>query len=142
MDAHASDHTLLEALLEWNREAERIQERNLVEGIITGSQKGQNAVAGLDTTLWALNRNELHLLILSGEFDRDGQHCANCDILLPMDHMLCPQCDQKLTRIDLREELTGYALRKGVELEVVHGDGAELLRAYDSIGGTLRITRH
>ncbi|MCI0437975.1 MAG: hypothetical protein L0177_02460 [Chloroflexi bacterium] len=142
VDAHATDQELRDLALEHNREVERREEIRLVEEIVTRAEKQQGAVVGLDATLWALNRHELHLLALAGEVDWDGHYCSTCDILLPLENVLCPQCNEMTRRIALWEEIPGFALRNGVRLEVVHGEAASLLWGYDGLGGLLRFTQH
>jgi hypothetical protein len=45
-------------------------------------------------------------------------------------------------KVRLWEELPGFALRRGVKLEVVHGEAASALWGYDGLGGLLRLTHH
>lgn len=140
-DAHATDQQLRDLALERARQVERAEELKLVEDIVTRAQKQQGAIVGLDATLWALDRHELHLLALAGEADWDGHYCRNCDILLPLEDILCPHCSQKTIKVNLWKELPGFAMRNGVRLEIVHGEAASLLWGHDGIGGLLKLSR-
>jgi hypothetical protein len=42
----------------------------------------------------------------------------------------------------LWEELPGFALRRDIRLEVVHGEAASMLWHYQSMGGLLKIVWH
>jgi hypothetical protein len=142
IDAHASDQEITRQALQAAREAERRKEVELVQEIITRAEKDQGAVTGTAPSLWAINHHQMHLLVLAGESSGLGGYCANCEILLPPEDIVCPQCDKKPQRVDLWEELPGFALRRGVRLEVVHGEAASLLWHYQSIGGLLKPVRH
>jgi peptide chain release factor subunit 1 len=142
IDAHARDQQIMGQVLQAAREAERQEEMELVQEIITRAEKDQGAVTGTAPSLWAINRHQMHLLALAGESRGLGGYCANCELLLPPEDIVCPQCDQKPQQVDLWEELPGFALRRGIRLEVVHGEAASMLWHYQSIGGLLKPVRH
>jgi peptide subunit release factor 1 (eRF1) len=142
IDAHASDQEVMSQVLQAAREVERQEEVELVQEIVTRAEKGQGAVTGTAPSLWALNRHQMHLLVLAGESPGLGGYCANCEILLPPEDIVCPQCDQKPQRVDLWEELPGFALRRGVRIEIVHGEAASSLWHHQSIGGLLKPVQH
>lgn len=142
IDAHASDHEIGQRVLQAAREAERKEEVELVQEIITRAEKEQDAVAGMASTLWALNRHQVHLLALAGGISPSGKSCSTCEILLPPEDIMCPQCDRKTQPVILWEELPGLALRRGIPVEVVHGEAATALWHYEGIGGTLKPVRH
>lgn len=142
LDAHASDHEVAQRVQEVARGIERKEEQQLVEQVVTHFEKRRGAVAGLEPTLWALDRHELHLLVLAGEVEWDGRYCLTCDLLLPGEDILCPRCSQRTLKVDLWEELPGYAMRHGVKVEIVHGEAASALWAYDGIGGLLKPVVH
>lgn len=142
IDAHASDHEIGSRVLQAGREAERHKESELVQEIITRAEKEQDAVAGIASSLWALNRHQVHLLVLAGGTGQSGNSCSTCELLLPPEDIMCPQCDQKTQRINLWEELPGFALRRGIPVEVVHGEAASALWHYEGIGGMLKPVRH
>ncbi len=142
VDAHASDHEVAQQVQEVARRIEREEEERLVEQVVTRFEKRRGAVAGLEPTLWALDCHELHLLVLAGEVEWDGHYCLACDLLLPGEDILCPRCSQRTLKVDLWEELPGYAMRHGVGVEIVHGQAASALWAYDGIGGLLKPVVH
>jgi hypothetical protein len=142
IDAYANDQVITRQVRQGAREVERREEVELVQEIITRAEKGQGAVTGTASSLWAINRHEMHLLVLAGESSGLGGYCANCEILLPPEDIVCPQCDEKPQRVNLWEELPGFTLRRGIPLEIVHGEAASLLWHYQSIGGLLKPVRH
>ncbi|HEU0022682.1 MAG TPA: hypothetical protein VFR55_13575, partial [Dehalococcoidia bacterium] len=142
IDAHAGDQEIAARVLQVAQEAERQEEVELVQQIITSSEKDQGAVVGAAATLWAINRHQLHLLVLAGASSGPGGYCANCEILLPPEDVRCPQCEQKPQQVNLWEELPGFAMRRDIRLEIVHGEAASSLWHYQSMGGLLKPVRH
>jgi peptide subunit release factor 1 (eRF1) len=142
LDAHASDHEIARHVAQAAVEAKRREEVELVNEVITRAGKDQGAVTGAAPTLWAINRHQMHLLVLAGESPGLGGYCAGCELLLPPEDIVCPQCDQKPQPVNLWEELPGFALRRGVRLEVVHGEAASMLWHHQSMGGLLKPARH
>jgi peptide subunit release factor 1 (eRF1) len=142
LDTHASDQEITSQVLRAAREAERREEVKLVQEIITRAEKDQGAVAGTASSLWAINRRQMHRLVLAGESSGLGGHCANCELLLPPEDIVCPQCDRKPQLVDLWQELPRHALRMGFRLAVVHDEAASMLWHYQSIGGMLKPIRH
>ncbi|MBM3944336.1 MAG: hypothetical protein FJ317_02470 [SAR202 cluster bacterium] len=138
VDARASDQDIAKKASDLVRAAEREHEEVLVEEVVTRARKSQGAVVGVDPTVWALNRGEMHLLVLTGAKGPDSQYCQPCDYMLPLASLVCPQCQGKPTRVHLWEELPGFAMRRGVEMEVVHGKAASALREHDGVGGLLK----
>lgn len=142
LDAHASDQEIAVKVLAAARQAERKEEKELVQEIITRAEKDQGAVAGIATSVWALNRHQLHLLALASGMSESGRACPPCDLLLPVEDIMCPQCNQKTRQINLWEEVPGFAMRQGARLEVVHEEAASLLWQYEGMGGFLKSVRH
>jgi SAM-dependent methyltransferase len=142
IDAYASDQAIVHQVRRAAREVERQEEVELVQEIITRAEKDQGAVTGTAPSLWAVNRHEMHLLVLAGESSGQASYCPNCDILLPPEDIVCPQCDAKPQPVDLWEELPGFTIRRSTPLEIVHGEAASLLWHHQSIGGLLKPVRH
>lgn len=136
-DRHTSEKEIRARVLESAREVERAEEVQLVSRLLELARRDYGAVAGLAPTLWALNRHQLSLLVLSGEGEGQGRYCLHCQLLLPPEDVVCPQCSRRTLRVNLWEELPSFALGKGVELEVVHGEAARLLEPFDGICGRL-----
>ena len=137
-DSRASDIEIRDMAISQSADVERQEESDLVEDIVTRAKKEDRAVIGLSDTLWALNRGTVHRLAMVKKTDWDGRYCQNCDILLPPEDLLCPQCTLDIQDVRLWEEVPAYAIRRGAEVEIVHGDAASTLGRYDGLGATLR----
>jgi peptide subunit release factor 1 (eRF1) len=135
---YASDHDVLSKIRDDARRVEREQEELLAQDLIDRAEKDGNAVAGAGPSAWALNRRQVHLLVMNADSDIQGRHCLSCDLLLPPEDARCPQCGQKTRPIDLLEEAPNALVGHGVGLELVHGQAVERLRGYDGIGAVLK----
>jgi peptide chain release factor subunit 1 len=142
LDARASDREIAHQVKQAVEQARLREELDLVNEVITRSEKDQGAVTGAAPTLWAINRHQMHLLLLAAESPGLGGYCANCELMLPPEDVVCPQCDEKPRSVNLWEELPGFAMGRGVRIEVVHGEAASLLWHHQSMGGLLKPERH
>jgi peptide chain release factor subunit 1 len=120
------------------QEAERRQESELVQELITRAEKDQGAVAGVAATLGALNDRQVHQLVLSADMDQPGRYCQTCSLVLPAESIRCPQCGARTRQVRLWEEIPGVAMAQDVAVEVVHGPAASELWAHEGIGGLLK----
>jgi peptide subunit release factor 1 (eRF1) len=139
VDPRATGAAIAGQVAQATQEAERRQELELVQETITRAEKRQGAVAGVAATLGAINDRQVRLLLLSGETEQMGRHCDACALVLPAEDIMCPRCDAKTRKVNLWEELPGVALGQDIALEVVHGQAASDLRAYEGIGGLLKL---
>ncbi len=105
---------------------------------IIRAEKRQGAVAGVAATLGAINDRQVRMLLLAGEMEQPGRHCQACALVLPPEDIMCPRCDAKTRKVNLWEELPGVALGQDITLEVVHGQAASDLWAYEGIGALLK----
>lgn len=138
INSRATTASIASQLAQAAQEAERRQESELVQEIITRAEKAQGAVAGAATTLGAINERRVRLLALAAEMDQPGRHCQACALVLPPEDIRCPRCNAPTRRVRLWEELPGVALSQDITLEVVHGPAAADLRAYEGIGALLK----
>jgi len=119
-------------------EVEHREEAEQVEALLARSAKNAGAVVGLAPTLWALNRREAYLLVLSAEPEQKGRFCPACEIALPPEAVFCPQCSTRTIPVNLWEELPRLAMASGTLLEVVHGPAQERLGPFGGLGAFLR----
>jgi peptide subunit release factor 1 (eRF1) len=138
VDSRASGAAIAAQVSQASQEAERRQELELVQETITRAEKRQGAVAGVAATLAAINDRQVRLLVLAAEMDQPGRYCLACGLVLPPESIACPRCDAKTRRVRLWEELPGVALGQDIALEVVHGQAASDLWAYEGIGALLK----
>ncbi len=125
--------------------AEEEQEsRAVVEKLMQGIHQQGLGVAGIHTTLAALQQGNVDVLVIIKDFDPErGWRCAACQRLGPQRgrYETCSECGaHELAEIDLREEMTRLAVRNGCHVEVVNH--SDRLRQLDGIGALLRYTAH
>ena len=138
VDTRSSGAAIAAQVSQASQEAERRQELELVQETITRAEKRQGAVAGVAATLGAINDRQVRSLVLAAEMDQPGRYCIACGLVLPPESIACPRCDAKTRRVRLWEELPGVALGQDIALEVVHGQAASDLWAYEGIGALLK----
>lgn len=128
---------LFERLLEKEREEVQKEVQKLKErGVKAGS-----AVLGLNGTLEAINRSQVHTLYVLNDFSPQGGRCRHCGslILLPIregSSPSCPLCVGETERVDLGEEITKAVLRQDGEVKPV--EESTVLREHDGVGASLR----
>jgi peptide subunit release factor 1 (eRF1) len=138
LDAHAADDVIREKVLEAAGEAERRQESDLVEEVIDRAAKNASAVVGLASTLGELTRQDVHILVMARDVEARGRKCDNCGVLLPPEDTTCTSCGARTREVDLHAALPGYALERGAQVEVVHGQAASRLAESQGVGALLR----
>ena len=113
------------------------RERELVDEMIAGWQRGSGATAGLSDTLVALQEHRPWILLVSAGYEASGYRCKNCRYLMLVEPEECPLCGGQVERVeDLVDTMAHRALEQGVEVEIVRGN--EKLEQAGSIGALLR----
>jgi peptide subunit release factor 1 (eRF1) len=138
LNPRATGAAIVAQVSQVSQEAARRQEAELVQEIITRAEKSQGAVAGVAATLGAINERQVRLLLLAGDTEQPGRHCLVCALVLPPEDIRCPRCAGKTRKVNLWEELPGVALAQDISVDVVHGQAASDLWAYEGIGGLLK----
>ena len=135
----ASSHEILARTVGVVRAMEAADSRRLADTLIDRFRAGGLAVAGLDSTIEALNREQVDQLLLAEGFDgQPGWQCADCRVLgRPPKPDACPFCEAPLPEeIDLREAMVRRAERTGRRVEIVEAHPE--LEALDGVGALLR----
>jgi hypothetical protein len=136
---NASEKEILEATIAIERRAERAQEMEIVETLITSAAKGSKAVINLPETLDALNKKRVRELIYSQGFAAAGGVCEDCGVIFSGDAVICELCNSPLRLADdLLEVAVSTALAEGGTIEQLKGDAAAMLRSAGGIGAFLR----
>ena len=120
-------HRILDRTIDVVRRIEADDSRKLADTAIDRFRAGGLAVAGLDSTIEALNLEQVDQLLLAEGFDgRPGWQCTECRVLgLPPAPPECPFCEAPLPEeIDLREAMVRRAERTGRQVEIVEGHPA------------------
>jgi hypothetical protein len=113
-----------------------------VEELVKAAEIGKRAVLGLAGTLEALNCGRAWELVYSAGADFSGNECPMCAALFPVDLETCRYCGSSLVFVpNMRNRVRQLAGERGINLEVVSGDGFELLTEHGGIGAYLRAAR-
>lgn len=121
------------------RDAEAQESRELADTVIDRFRSGGLAVAGLDATIEALNREQVDVLTLADSYaGGPGWQCAECRVLgAPPTPPACPFCDAPVPdEVDLREAMVRRAERTGRAVEIVESHPG--LEGLDGVGALLR----
>ncbi len=121
------------------RETEAADSKNLADTVVDRFRAGGLAVAGLEETVRALNREQVDQLLMAERFnDQLGWQCAECRVLghAPTP-AACPFCEAPLPEeIDLREAMVRRAERTGRRVEIIESHAE--FEALDGVGALLR----
>ena len=139
VDTNASDAEVLAHVLAADQRMERAEEMNAVESLGTRGEKRSGATIGRAATIWAMNRHQVHKLVLSMEAPLPARRCPVCRLLQPVEEARCVQCGGKLQETDLREDFSKAVVQHGIDLEIVNGPAAALLGAHEGVGALLKI---
>jgi uncharacterized protein (DUF2267 family) len=113
-----------------------------VEELVKAAGIGKRAVLGLAGTLEALNCGRAWELVYSAGADFSGNECPMCAALFQVDVETCRYCGSSLVFIpNMRNRVRELAGNRGINVEVVSGDGLELLTQHGGIGAYLKTSR-
>lgn len=121
---------------EYLREQYRKEEAALIDYIFEIALAGGNGTVGLRDTIQAINRGQVHRLVLLRNFNRMGWQCSKCLALGEVTTLRCPFCNSGVETVDLAEEMIRSVINRDGEVELV-GDHPEL-RKYEGAGAQLR----
>jgi hypothetical protein len=137
--AGAPEKEILERTLALAGRAERFQELEKMERLITSAAKDGKAVVTLPETLKAFNERRIRELVYAEGFSAEGGICGNCRLLFPSDDVSCEICGMPVKHAeDLVEDLISAVLAEGASVEQLRGPAAEKLRDFRGIGAFLR----
>jgi peptide subunit release factor 1 (eRF1) len=139
MPGNASEQEILESTLALARRAERVQELEKVDRLLTASAKADKAVVSVPRTLQAFNEDRVRELIYAEGFSAAGGICDTCHVMFASDDVNCEICGMPVKSADdLVENSIAAALTAGAAVEQVRGPAAEKLRNAGGIGAFLR----
>jgi hypothetical protein len=136
----ASRAEVLEAVQRIEEDVERREEVHVVEELLTAAGKGQGATVGLDGTLEAVARGQVHKLIYTDSFLSDRAGCLSCGAAQPNGESSCARCGETLEPASrLLDAIVDRVERNGGRIEAVKGKAAELMMQNDGgMGAFLR----
>jgi peptide chain release factor subunit 1 len=139
LSANAPERDILNLVLALADKAERQQEMEKAEKLITSAAKGNRAVTTVPDTLQALNEKRVRELVYAEGFAVAGGICEGCQAVFPSDTMNCDLCGLPVKSTgDLLEFVVAAALAEGSTIEQLRGEAAEKLRGRGGIGAFLR----
>jgi peptide subunit release factor 1 (eRF1) len=131
----AGKEEILERTLEIERQAERTAEEQLVGEILELGAAGARATYGVDATLHAIWRGQVHTLAVADGLRLPGGECPVCGRLAAGEPRACPVCGSEMEPLDdVIERAIERTLDERGRVEIVHGPAAAHLTA---VGGGL-----
>ena len=123
---------VLERLL--HKEKEEVDRQ--IQSIAEKALKAGMATLGLNDTLEALRRGQVHTLYLLEKAARSGGKCIPCRAYVPVPSAPCPLCKGETKTINLEEELIRLALCQDGEIRLVEDN--PILKENQGVGASLR----
>jgi peptide subunit release factor 1 (eRF1) len=139
ISAGAPEKEVLDRTLALAGRAERVQELEKMERLITSAAKDGKAVVTLPETLKAFNERRIRELVYAEGFSAECGLCESCGLLFSSDDLSCEVCGMPVKPVeDLVEHLVSALLSEGASVEQLRGPAAEKLRDFRGIGAFLR----
>jgi peptide subunit release factor 1 (eRF1) len=110
--------------------------RHDIKSLAEKALKGGMATFGINGTLEALNRGQIHTLYLLTKLPQSGGKCLRCGVLAVGPSHPCPVCKGEIRTIDLGEEMVRLALRQDGEVKLVEDDA--ILKENEGMAASLR----
>jgi ribosomal protein L40E len=112
------------------------EEAAAIDRLLDAAAKRGRAVAGVDSTLEAVNRNAVQHLYMVRAFQHAGAVCARCAALQPPVAGVCRFCGAAISPLELGEAMVSRVLASGGSVSVVDRHGG--LAGRDGVGAVLR----
>jgi hypothetical protein len=139
MSVSASESEILEETLALARRAEREQELEKVERLLTAAAKNDRAVLTLASTLEAFNEDRVRELVYAKGFSAVGGVCEDCHVMFPSGDVNCEVCGMPVKPAeDVIEHVISAAMASGAAVEQLRGPAANKLQSSGGIGAFLR----
>jgi peptide chain release factor subunit 1 len=137
MSMTAGADEVLARAMEIGAQAERRQEADLLQKIVTSAAKGRGGVLGLEETLHALREGRVQTLALQDGYRAPGYRCKGCGYLTANALPACQYCGGAFEQIPDAVEMAVYSvMQAGGEVEVLPRDLQ--VKGFETIGALLR----
>lgn len=137
MDRREARERIVAKAVEAIEAVERRQEQDLVALIRDQALSGNLGVIGLEATLDALRKGQVHKLAISDDLRARGWRCRACGALSThLKANACPHCGGGTDVVEIGDEVVKDAIAMGAEIETVRANGA--LTRLGKIGALLR----
>ena len=139
MSVSAAPQEVLERTIETQREIEREQELEQVEGLFSELHEGGKAIAGMEPVIEAANQGRIWKLFYVKGLEASGAECPVCGAIAAHPDQKCQLCGASTKPVDhLVDRLTQVTIGMGGQVEVVDGPAAKKLKEVDEIAALLR----
>ena len=108
-----------------------------VDAALTDAAKGNQAAAGVDETLDAVNRGAVRRLYLHGAFNRSGAACPGCGTLQSTVDSACRSCGHATAPMDLVAAMVARVVAAGGTVHTV-----DLHEPLARVGGVAAVLRY
>ncbi len=98
LDMNASPAEAWERAYEVAQLAQKQQESDILEQVITLAHKGGAGAIGLADTLLAMQQGRIHQLLVDPAFHHEGRQCTHCHAIVIDDPAACPYCSGDLVK--------------------------------------------
>ena len=112
------------------------EEHTIIEEVIETALARGAAAVGLRDTIEAINRGQVHRLVLDSDLKRQGWQCIKCLALGDITPLSCPFCNSAIETVDLAEEMIRSVINRDGEVDMIK-DHPELNK-YEGVGAMLR----
>ena len=137
LDTNASPAEAWERAFEVAQAAQRQDEEDQLEQVITAAHKGGAGAFGLADTLTVLQEGRIHQLLVSPDLQAPGHQCANCRAVMLDAPPVCPYCGGKLVAsADVVNLVMHTAIDAGLKVSVL--DNSPRLAEIGGIAAVLR----
>jgi len=129
------ENKLLKESIHLISEKEKRESSETVKHLKQEILKDGLAVYGAEETMNAVKNGQVELLIIEKDFKLPGWICEHCQIIGEGSEAKCPHCGNKISQVDVLEEILEFAERTDAEIEFTDD---EEIRDLGHIGGILR----
>jgi peptide subunit release factor 1 (eRF1) len=136
---NASEQEILELTLKLEQRVERVCDVNAVQSLIATAAKALGATVGLEPTLLALERGQIHKLVYRQGASFEGSQCSQCHRLYGDSRIACGYCNAPVEPVrDLIERVIRRAVDTDAQIEQVRDEAADQMKLAGGIGAILR----
>ena len=128
--------TLAQKVIEYLHGEYLKEEDTIIEELIETALARGAATVGLSDTIEAINRGQVHRLLLDRDLKSQGWQCTKCLALGEITTLSCPFCNSAIETIDLAEEMIRSVINRDGEVDMVK-DHPKLSK-YGGVGAMLR----
>jgi len=134
----ASSEDILARASDVQMRLERAEELEVVRELLKEVRKGGRAVAGLASTLEAINEGRVWKLVYLQGLALDGGVCDHCNMLFDPADERCPVCGETVqAEQHMVDRMARAVLERGGHVEMVDGPAAEALRSVAEVAAIM-----